>query len=283
MPVTHQTAPSELALRSAASVDGRVKSRAAQVRREFVVASVPGEAPPLARLLRGGRGGNVRLRLYVSLLWFAANPPYDVTYPARAWASLLDLPDPGGAGARRVSDAIAWLSAHQFIDVQLVPGSPSRVVLLNELGTGRGYEVPGAAMRHVSPDLRSEHRYFQIPATFWTSGWLAALSGPAVSMLLVLLAETSTENTNGVWFSPRVATERFGLSAETRARGTKELSERGLIVIRKISADTRDPFEVQRTRNLYVLQRAAFSEAPRFTTAESVPSEAICKEGSDHI
>jgi len=35
--------------------------------------------------------------------------PHDLAYPARAWATLLGLPDPAGRGARRINEAILWL------------------------------------------------------------------------------------------------------------------------------------------------------------------------------
>ncbi|HVF74574.1 MAG TPA: hypothetical protein VM938_05955, partial [Acidimicrobiales bacterium] len=77
----------------------------------------------MTTMLRGGRGGAVRLKLYLSFLWFAAAPPHDVTYPARAWASLLGLEDPEARGARRIIDAITWLDAHDFV---VVEGRPRR-------------------------------------------------------------------------------------------------------------------------------------------------------------
>src|SRR3546814_8562857 len=49
-----------------------------------------GDAPPLARLVQGGRGGEVRLKLYltVSLIAAAAPHTYDRNTPARSWAEL---------------------------------------------------------------------------------------------------------------------------------------------------------------------------------------------------
>lgn len=245
---------SPAALLAADSVAGRVSGRAAQVRRAFVVGS-EGEPPPVARMLRGGRGGSVRLKLYLSLLWFAANPPYDVTYPARAWAQLLDLPDPDVSGARRVTDALTWLKKESFIEVQPRPGLPSRVVLLEESGTGRPYVVPGAAWRTLGPqaseDERQRNRYLQLPPELWTSGWLQILDGASIAMLLVILAESSSERANArVWFSPAEALKRYGLSPSTRTKGLSQLSKAGLVTTEKASI-SRDPFDLRRTRNAY--------------------------------
>src|SRR5262245_18641140 len=61
--------------------------------------------PPLARLIQGGRGGEIRLKLYLCLTLRAVRQPYDIKpTPASAWAQVLALPDPAGLGARRISD-----------------------------------------------------------------------------------------------------------------------------------------------------------------------------------
>lgn len=258
--------PSADALLAAKSVADRVSGRSAQIRRIFVVGD-EGAPPPVARLLRGGRGGSVRLKLYLSLLWFAANPPYDVTYPARAWAQLLDLPDPEVGGARRVSDALAWLKAHRFVEVQNRPGLPSRVVLLEESGEGRPYSVPGAAWRtlgrEATEEERQRQRYLQLPPEVWTSGWLQVLDGAAIAMLLVILAEKPAARENArVWFSPAEALKRYGLSPATRTKGLNQLSRAGIVTTEKISA-TRDPFDLRRTRNAYRLDAARLKDAAR--------------------
>jgi hypothetical protein len=219
---------------------------------------------PLAKMLRGGRGGQVRLKLYLSILWLAAAPPHDVAYPARAWASLLDLEDPSGRGARRINDAIAWLEANSFVTVEDQPGHPNRVTLLNELGknpdTGRSrrYTIPGAAYNKLAakaaePEKLRLHRYIKIDARFWTSGWMACLSGAAVSMYLVLLAEQGLRGEGAeLWFSPDAAIKRYSLSDDTRSKGLNELRRAGLINTLRRPVAT-DIFDVQRFRNVYIL------------------------------
>src|SRR4051812_10374162 len=99
--------PRPIALTAAANVATRNHKRALPLRRAFAERTdntTP--PPPPARLLRGGRGGSVRLRLSLASLWLGAAPPHELTYPARAWAELLDLDDPETAGARRVADAV---------------------------------------------------------------------------------------------------------------------------------------------------------------------------------
>ncbi len=148
--------PGVEAVQAAEYLAKRAVGRSAQVRRRFIErADNTPDSPPLARLLRGGRGGQVRTKLLLTMLWVGANPPHDVTYPARAYAELLGLPKPETTGARRVLDAIDWLEQRRFLTVENRPGHPSRVTLLRELADGQPYTVPGAALtklRGKDPD-----------------------------------------------------------------------------------------------------------------------------------
>ncbi len=81
---------------------------------------------PLVAMLRGGHGGEVRLKLYLSITLLAAHPPFDISRPiaGRSWATMLGLPDPEGNGARRIADALVWLDQHRYIALQRRPGMP---------------------------------------------------------------------------------------------------------------------------------------------------------------
>jgi len=259
--------PSADALAAAHTVASRVHERDAQVRRLFIERRSIDTTPPLTLMLRGGRGGSVRLRLYLSLLWFAANPPYDVTYPARAWAVLLDLPDAQGAGARRVTAAFTWLAKNKFVELQPRPGMPSEVTLLHESGTDRSYSVPGAIWRTLPDDkARAEHRYVRLSADFWTSGYMAVLSGPAVAMYLVLLAELRAGDAakQRLWLSPSQADNRYALSQDTRSAGLRELVRAGLIGVERETVRPSD-FDFHRQRNVYRLRPPRLKRPARVT------------------
>jgi len=270
--------PSPEALAAATALARRNRGRSAQLRRLFVERFDIAEPTPLAMMLRGGRGGHVRLKTYLSMLWLAAAPPHDVAYPARAWASLLDLPDPSGRGARRVNDAIAWLEDNAFIEVATQPGYPNRVTLLHESGSGSRYRVPGEAYNKgkASGADASElmhHRYLQMPATYWTSGWMCTLSGPATAMFLVLLAEQSGRpDDQELWFSPDAATLRYSLSADTRSSGLQELRRAGLVSVRR-RAIASDVFDVQRFRNTYLLQTERLSDPAELPAGKAASDE----------
>src|SRR5688500_12129784 len=62
--------PTADALDHARDVRRRARNRHAQVRRRFVQRKTFGDPPPpMTRMLRGGQGGAVRLKLYLSILW----------------------------------------------------------------------------------------------------------------------------------------------------------------------------------------------------------------------
>lgn len=256
--------PEPATLDAARTVKARLGERkTAPIRRRFVERTDLSEPTPLARVLRGGRGGEVRLKLELSFLWFAAKPPHELNYPARAWATLLGLPDPEGRGTRRIREATIWLERNGFIVVEQHPGAPSVVTLLNEAGTGEAYELPGTAYQRLraKPEKADAHRYIQVPDDFWTNGWIATLSGAAVAMMLVLYTElgNSPAATTDLWFSPRQASMRYGLSEDTRSKGLRELRAAGVISARQRSA-SRDAFDFRRLRNTYRLKPSRLAD-----------------------
>lgn len=195
--------------------------------------------PPLARLLRGGQGGEVRLKLYLTISLRAVSPPYDIgtAIPARAWAQALDLPDPTRNGARRVNDAIDWLAEHKFIVSERRKGTPGAVRLLNQNGSGGPFTRPSGATRYV-----------QLPLAIWRQGWIVGLSGTALALLIILL-DLQSGRPDRQWVSPREAKLRYDLSADTWTKGTHELERVGLLSIFKQSQG--DVFDYRRTRNAY--------------------------------
>jgi hypothetical protein len=131
-------------------------------------------------------------------------------------------------------------------------GHHSRLWLRSDLGYGEDYMPPGDLLtRDNQDDDRSRHFYFKLPADLWSNGWLSILSGPALSMLLVLSLEASIKQQNReIWFSPLQAAERFDLSEDTRGRGFAELEAYGIIDRnrRPVKPDT---FGDPRYRNTY--------------------------------
>lgn len=201
----------------------------APVRRRFVRSDNAPNSSPMVSIYRGGRGGDVAIRLYVALIWRSARPPFDSAESAAAWATLLDLEDPTGNGARRVRAALKKLSAAKLIRIESDPGRVSRVVLLREDGSGKPYQLPSSSFTAARGDRRDVHRYFKVPTALWTDGQFQSLSGPALVMLMIFLSEQGAEG-KAIWFSVSVFQDRYGISPATRSAGTKELRARGLLV-----------------------------------------------------
>jgi hypothetical protein len=218
----------------------------------FVRAQGDAARPPLARMLRdgrssrGGRGGAVRLKLYLCLNLLAAKPPHDVRrIPARAWAEALDLPDPYGLGARRVSDALDWLNEAKMITVQRERGATPVMTLLDPTGNGRKYK------RYIP--------YVQVPLGFWREQWIVRLSGSAVALLIALLdLQGGKKSRQDAPWLPTRQRARYGLSDDTWTRASKELVEQGLLTIDRIPQG-RD-FDFRRMRNTYWIDKSRLDE-----------------------
>jgi hypothetical protein len=106
--------PSDAAITRAELATAKVYRRPAPIRRQYIKSEIT-DPPPLTRITRAGE---VRLKLHLSLLWLSSGYPHETSFPASAWAELLDLDDPLGRGARRVNEAVGWLESERFIDVE---------------------------------------------------------------------------------------------------------------------------------------------------------------------
>ena len=253
-----------LAAQEFAAMLGKARREAgAPVRTIFCVDDTV-ESTPLARLISsaetggGGRGGQVRVKLYVSLLWVCAKAPHEVSRPARAWAALLGLPDPSAKGARRIHQAFADLEDRGFVSVRSRGGLASEITLLNEDGTGGAYTNPpdsysALGANKASRSVLERHQYFRIPSRVWTDGLVEKLDGPAFAMLLILLAEQRGK-AGEVWFSPSVALSKYGLSPSTQRKGLESLRELHLVTTRrKVVSQDGMYISMLRTRNVHKL------------------------------
>jgi hypothetical protein len=258
-----------LVLDTAAALARRAK-RDAPVRYGFIRRERAADPPPpLIKLLRGGEGGrgsaggDVRISLLLSLLWVVHDDP-TLTYPARAWAALLGLTDPETAGARRIKNALRWLDGNGFIELETARGHDAVIHLLEDTGSGRRYELPGATYTRLRPNAAAAapHRYIRLPSQLWTNGWLSQLKGPGLTMLLILWLESGREVNHTppwVWLSPKMAEERYALSEETRLKGAQELTKLGLLKT-NTRAVPADAFEFRRGRNSHQIQRLTITE-----------------------
>jgi hypothetical protein len=251
--IEYRTSTSDEARRLLDAAAEKVFNRYAPIRRTFVRGTPEGIAP-LVSMMRGGRGGQVRLKLYTSMLWQARTAPHQTDYPARHWARLLDLRDPMITGARRITDAISWLEHNMFLRVEKEPGKPSIIHLLSDDGSGASYSPPWKE--------KGGRGYIKLPADFWKQGWIAVLSGTACSMLLVLAEAQDFRNPEkAFWVTPREARERYGFSPDTWTKGITELKFHGIVDVAPKPVNYEE-FGWLRRRNLYTLNIERLSQLP---------------------
>jgi hypothetical protein len=271
---------SEASLELLGRANRKAGDRQTTIRHGFIgidprATDAPAEPPPLALMLRATKGGAVRLRFFLAVLWQAGggDDRHTVRWPARAWAELLDLPDPEGRGDRRIRDAIRALESAELLTANRRPGEPIELELRREDGTGAPYRHPGQVAREAKEaeqELDRSDWFVQLPPAFWTQGWAIVLSGPGLAMLLVLLGLTQNGARRGEWISPSQARSRFALSDDTWTRGVAELRRHGLLETRKktVSQD----FGWRRVRNTYTLRTSRLNEDPRQRAAEQMPA-----------
>lgn len=208
--------------------------------RSFIRRNASSETPPpLALLLRGGQGGEVRLKLYLTISLLAVSPPYDIRdpVPARSWASALGLDDPERNGARRIGDAINWLAKNKFLVTERRQGTPGSLRLLSQNLSGEAYTRP-----------IESGRYIRLPLGLWEHGWLIRLSGTGLAILIILL-DMQGGRTQPQWISPRQAQQRYDLSPDTWTKGLKELTSLELVTVSRRAQG--DIFDYRRMRNAY--------------------------------
>lgn len=191
-------------------------------------------SPPMAQLLRATGGLDaVRLKLAVSCIWLAMRQRRPEIAPQpRFWADLLDLSDPSRRGTRRVRDGLVHLRKLSLIDTERQGPAPSLIRLRREDGSGDLYQRPRG-------DDPTDY-YFHVPVEFWTNGWLAALSGPAIAALLIAMSAQSFHAADEpIWLTGhRFAA--YDLSADTWQAGLRELAHFRLVhreVVRRPSYD----------------------------------------------
>ena len=209
-------------------------------------------SPPLARLIRGGRGGEVRLKLYVTLCLRGVGEPHDVRVVPHEWAEMLGLPKHDSNGSRRVRAALKWLSECRLIRIKRSPGWNPEAFLRAQGGSGRTYHRP-----------KDRELYASIPVEFWSHGWILATPPSALAILIILFdLQYKRPETAPPWAKSKWV---YNLSDDTWTKGTKVLSGLGLLKVTRTVKGSE--IEWRRLRNLYWLdvERLNTEYAPGFS------------------
>jgi len=202
----------------------------------------------------GGRGGDVRLKLYITITMLAVGKKNEVTNtPASSWAQALGLPEPSGAGSRRVVAALRWLEQNKFIAVTRAAGRPFDIRLLDPMGTGRAYTRPN----------RGKARYVRVPLDLWSQGWLLVLTGRSIAVLIVILDRLGTKRLS-CWIPQEDRSTRIDISDATWTRALRELGATGhnLVIVKREPLGSSDDFDWNRFRNTYSVNRPVLANAP---------------------
>lgn len=199
--------------------------------------------PPLAELMQGG--GEVRLKAMLTVLMMATKAPHSRKVASKDLAAMLNLRDPDAAGARRVSKAFQDLEGLALVRRDREPGHVPKVTVLNPVGSGHEWD----AMKLTRP-------YITLPIDLWRRGWFIALSGRALAILIILRELTHGRASNAAWVDG-IRKRQYGLSDDTWTRGTRELRDAGLLVVREdVYSSQGEP----RRRNVYTLHLDNLSE-----------------------
>jgi hypothetical protein len=193
-------------------------------------------APPLAELLRGG--GEVRLKVFLTVLMMATAPPHSTKVTAKDLAEMLDLSDPEQAGSRRINKAFADLVKAGLVRRDRDPGYVPVSTVLD----------PAGSLQEWSADALPRP-YISLPLQLWSRGWLIALSGRSLALLIILRELTNGRAQNTGW-ADGIRKRQYGLSDDTWTKAQSELVEAGLLEMRTHVYPSRGE---PRRRNIYTL------------------------------
>lgn len=174
----------------------------------------PEPAPPLVQILRGK--GEMRLKVYLTTLMAATRAPHTTRNSAYTLATMLGLGE-GRAARRRIDEAYKGLVDLNLVAREANPGAITTTAVLHWSGSGREWQVPTTASPYIS-----------LPIELWKNGWIAALSGRAIAMLIVLRELTNGRSSDSAW-ADGIRKAQYGLSADTWTRGCAELEDAGLL------------------------------------------------------
>ncbi|WP_143253936.1 hypothetical protein [Amycolatopsis keratiniphila] len=240
MPITEEHAD---ALRLLSAAAERSKRKNVAFARSFVadLDPMPGatSSTPLSSLIQGGRGGKVRLRLYLLLTMMATRAPFDIKQlrTSQTLARTLELPK--REGLRRITSNLNWLAANKYISIKRDPSAPVSVQLLDPIGNGK-----------LLPDARKVKPYITIPIEFWSNGWLLDLSPRAIAVLFALADRLGGSDKPLYLLKDRRAS--YGFSHDTWTRGTAELEDHGLLTLKRVPQG--NDFDYMRMRTAYWIE-----------------------------
>lgn len=191
--------------------------------------------------------------------------PYVAQFRLPSYAKLLGLPNPKTSGAARVRRSLDELAGCGLIWLDRTNGASPRTQLRREDGSGAPYKLPGekeAMLFDGAVRAKAEGRYIQLPAAFFTNGWVAALSARAIASYLALLVQQDLDPDGPVFIAPSIRADRYGMSEDSFLRGCAELVYFGLVLHRSAPVQSDWSTSRGRSRHAFVPRKAAFAGDP---------------------
>lgn len=219
-----------------AAVEGSKRRSSVGLPQEFArdrVGDPP--SPPLARLL--ARRGTTQLRVYLLMLMVATATPHSTERAAYDVATMLGMGDSEGA-RRRVDHAFRGLAELRLIERVPIPGRTTRTTILHPRGDGAPWDSAS-----LSPP------YITLPLSLWKQGWVIALSGRALCVLIALRDLTGGRTGDSAWADGE-RKRQYGISEDSWTRGSRELVDAGLLTV---TSDVKTSHNQRRRRNIYTL------------------------------
>jgi hypothetical protein len=204
--------PDGLAFRQQLLAD--TKRGFAKVRKAFIQKADEGagRASILSIMVKGKKE-----RAFDALMLLLALEPVleDTPLPLATWAKML------GSEKKPCSTQSASLAFDTLVNLKLATrhNKGRKVIVAPRLedGSGNDWDNPGSNQATVGKG------YLTIPHDYWTTGLVDRLTFPGKAMFLIMLSETTTEQ------SFAMAAERapawYGISERTAERGYKELRD----------------------------------------------------------
>ena len=245
-------------------LDQRVNSRRLQLRKTFVRRRGPTEPePPAVRL---NRASATYLKLMMTVIWASAgkgidprdlprtprlvraleerhrqeaakwppamrrllpSDPHTTAFPLVDYAVTLGLDKAKAAGSAAIRRGIQHLESDQLIRADRRRGVVPTLQLLREDGTGTPYSLP--TDKRIDAGGMAEGRYITLPPTLWSNGWMAALSGRALLVLMALIVQNDIDSEPAIFISPSIREGLYGITEDTFSRGAFELEFWGLV------------------------------------------------------
>lgn len=197
--------------------------------------------------------------------------PYVAQFRLSSYAKLLGLPNPKTSGAARVRRSLDELASTGLIWLDRTNGASPRTQLRREDGSGAPYKLPGekeAVLVDGAIRAKAEGFYVQLPAAFFTNGWVAALSARAIAAYLALLVQHDLDPDSPAFIAPSIRADRYGMSEDSFLRGCAELVYFGLVLHRSAPAQRDWSTSRGRFRHAFVPLKPAFAGDPTHLLGE---------------